>query len=38
MWNWEQKDWPKFSYDKQALKELEEQFLKERGKWIVIRK
>jgi Fic family protein len=31
MWNWEQKDWPNFSYDTQALKELEEQFLKNSG-------
>ena len=27
MWNWEQKDWPSFSYNKQALVEFEEQFL-----------
>ena len=30
-WNWEQEDWPHFSYDAAALKELEERFLKEAG-------
>ena len=31
MWNWQQKDWPNFSYNEHALKELEEQFLKNSG-------
>ncbi|MBL1404839.1 MAG: Fic family protein [Rhizobiales bacterium] len=31
MWNWQQKEWPNFSYDKQALEGLEEQFLKNAG-------
>ncbi len=31
MWNWQQKNWPNFSYNEDALKELEEQFLKNSG-------
>ena len=31
MWNWTQKDWPNFSYDKNAIKEFEEQFLRNAG-------
>ncbi len=31
MWNWEQKDWPDFSYDTRALVEFETQFLKKSG-------
>lgn len=31
MWNWQQEDWPNFSYDKQAVKAFEEQFLKNSG-------
>ena len=31
MWNWQQKNWPNFSYNEHALKELEEQFLKNSG-------
>lgn len=31
MWNWQQKDWPNFRYDEDAIKELEEQFLKNSG-------
>ncbi len=31
MWNWEQKDWPNFSYDTTALVEFEAQFLKNSG-------
>ncbi len=27
IWNWQKKDWPKFSYDKVLLEELEGQFL-----------
>ncbi len=30
-WNWEQKDWPNFSYDKQKLKSLENQFIYDSG-------
>lgn len=31
MWNWEQDDWPNFSYDSSALKGFEEQFLHRSG-------
>lgn len=31
MWNWQQKGWPNFSYDEDALKEFEEQFLRNSG-------
>jgi Fic family protein len=30
-WNWQQDDWPKFSYDKSKLEALETQFLKSEG-------
>jgi len=30
-WNWEQKDWPNFSYDEQKLKSLEIQFIYDSG-------
>ena len=30
-WNWEQDDWPNFSYDSSALKGFEEQFLHRSG-------
>jgi len=30
-WNWELKDWPNFSYDAEALEELENRFLLESG-------
>jgi len=30
-WNWQQKDWPRFSYEKAALDELEAQFLRQSG-------
>jgi len=30
-WNWKRKDWPNFSYDAQALAELENRFLRESG-------
>lgn len=30
-WNWQQKDWPNFSYESAALEELEAQFLKQSG-------
>lgn len=31
MWNWQQTDWPNFSYDPTALKPLEERFWKQAG-------
>lgn len=31
MWNWEQEDWPNFSYDSKALAGFEEQFLRNSG-------
>ena len=31
MWNWQQKNWPNFSYDKSALEELEARFLQQSG-------
>jgi Fic family protein len=33
-WNWEQPDWPQFSYDPAALAELERQFLLRSGEFI----
>lgn len=30
-WNWQQADWPSFSYDNAKLEELETQFLKQSG-------
>ena len=30
-WNWQQKDWPHFSYDPDAIAALEEQFLHDSG-------
>ncbi|MBC8285635.1 MAG: Fic family protein [Nitrospinae bacterium] len=30
-WNWQQKDWPKFSYEPAELKKLEEHFLRQSG-------
>src|SRR4051794_10945663 len=30
-WNWEQSDWPNFSYDEQALDPLEREFLLHAG-------
>jgi len=30
-WNWQQNDWPNFSYDKQKLKSLENQFIYDSG-------
>ncbi len=29
MWNWEQKDWPNFTYDQAALADLELEFIKQ---------
>ena len=31
MWNWQQKDWPQFSYNKEELAPLEDQFLYNAG-------
>jgi Fic family protein len=31
MWNWQQKDWPKFSYNKEALSSKEQEFLHNAG-------
>lgn len=31
MWNWQQKEWPNFRYDKAQLEEFESQFLKQEG-------
>ncbi len=31
MWNWQQKDWPHFTFDRKALEGLEAQFLRNAG-------
>jgi Fic family protein len=33
-WNWEQPDWPHFSYNSEALEPLEQQFLLQSGEFI----
>src|SRR5258708_1523177 len=33
-WNWQQPDWPEFTYDRAALEPLEEQFLRRSGEFI----
>lgn len=33
-WNWEQTDWPKFSYDSKTLEALERQFLRQSGEFM----
>ena len=33
-WNWEQPDWPKFTYDSGALEPLEKQFLLQSGEFV----
>jgi Fic family protein len=33
-WNWEQTDWPKFSYDSKTLEALEHQFLRQSGEFL----
>lgn len=33
-WNWEQTDWPHFTYDKQALEPLEREFLLRSGEFL----
>jgi Fic family protein len=34
IWNWQQPDWPNFSYDSGALEPLEQQFLLQSGEFI----
>jgi Fic family protein len=34
IWNWQQADWPNFSYDSKALEPLERQFLHQSGEFI----
>jgi Fic family protein len=33
-WNWQQPDWPQFTYDAAALEPLEKQFLLQSGEFI----
>ena len=33
-WNWQQPDWPEFTYDRAALDPLERQFLLQSGEFI----
>ena len=33
-WNWEQSDWPNFTYDSKALEPLERQFLRQSGEFV----
>src|SRR6185503_7255678 len=33
-WNWEEPDWPEFTYDRAALEPLERQFLLRSGEFI----
>jgi Fic family protein len=33
-WNWEQPDWPNFTYDSKALEPLERQFLRQSGEFV----
>lgn len=33
-WNWEDPDWPQFSYDSKALEPLEQQFLLQSGEFV----
>ncbi|MEL6653277.1 MAG: DUF4172 domain-containing protein, partial [Bacteroidota bacterium] len=33
-WNWQQEDWTNFRYDEEALRPMEEQFLREGGRWL----
>jgi hypothetical protein len=33
-WNWEQPDWPEFTYDRAALEPLERRFLLQSGEFI----
>src|SRR2546423_1231763 len=33
-WNWQQPDWPNFTYDSTALESLERQFLSQSGEFV----
>src|SRR5262252_6437299 len=33
-WNWQQPDWPNFTYDTKALEPLEQQFLRQAGEFV----
>src|SRR5215471_12739227 len=33
-WNWQQPDWPNFTYDSKALEPLEQKFLQQSGELI----
>jgi Fic family protein len=33
-WNWEQPDWPNFTYESRALERLEQQFLRQAGEFV----
>src|SRR6478672_9222 len=33
-WNWQQPDWPNFTYDSNALVPLEPQFLRQSGEFV----
>src|SRR5438552_7464979 len=33
-WNWEQPEWPNFSYDSNTLEPLEQQFLRQSGEFV----
>jgi Fic family protein len=37
-WNWQQKDWPKFTFDEEALKPLEHSFLTHAGSFLGVLK
>src|SRR6267154_35892 len=34
IWNWQQPDWPQFSYDSKVLEPLEQQFLLQSGEFV----
>jgi hypothetical protein len=34
VWNWEQADWPHFTYDKKAMEPLESEFLLRSGEFL----
>ncbi|MGC2810432.1 MAG: DUF4172 domain-containing protein, partial [Bradyrhizobium sp.] len=33
-WNWEQPGWPEFTFERNALQELEQQFLLRSGEFV----
>src|SRR5437016_8552506 len=37
-WNWEQPEWPNFSYDSNTLEPLEQQFLRQSGEFVGVYK